>query len=366
MRAIRLTWCVIGLLVAGACGGRAAREGRSERVVLITLDGARWQDVFTGLDENILQASSGANADIKRLDAYKKFSGATAEERRAKLMPFLWRTLVVNHGFIAGDRPAGSTVSVTNRHWFSYPGYSEIITGQAHDAEIKSNDPIRNPFPSVLQFIKTRQHLTAADVATFASWNVFSAIVESEAGATTTNTGIQDYPASAPWIAMANALQTQALTPWAGVRHDALTFRLAMDYLQTHRPHAIYIAFDETDDWAHDGKYERVLDMLHETDGFLRELWSVLQGDPDYAGKTTLIVTTDHGRGRTTADWRRHGHDVPGADEIWIGIFSPDTGQRGVRPGQWFQNQLAATMAAVLGFDYAEQNPQAGKPIDLR
>src|SRR5262245_55527320 len=178
MRMLRLA--LLPLFLSTLACEQRHDAGSTRNVVLVTLDGARWQEIFTGLDEGILQASAGANADIKKLDAYRKFSGATPEERRAKLMPFLWRTLVVSHGFIAGDRSGGSAVNVTNRHWFSYPGYSEILTVQAHDAEIKSNDPIRNPFPSVLQFIKAKHQLTSAQVATFSSWDVFSAIVESE------------------------------------------------------------------------------------------------------------------------------------------------------------------------------------------
>jgi hypothetical protein len=345
----------------------SAQPRRTENVVVVTLDGARWQEIFTGMDESLLQATSPRGADITRLPVYRQFSGATPVERREKLMPFLWRTLVADQGFIAGDRTAGSHVSVTNRLWFSYPGYSEILTGQAHDEAIKSNDPIRNPFPSVLQFLLRRLQLAPPQIATFASWGTFSAIVESEAGATTVNAGPQAYPAPGADMQLLSAMQEETPTGWENTRRDAYTFRFAMDYLKRVRPRVLYVAFDETDDWAHDGHYDLVLTMLHRTDAYLRELWTALQADPQYRRRTTLIVTTDHGRGRTAADWGKHGKDVAGADEIWIAIASPDSERRGL----WrdapplFQNQIAATIASLFGLNYREQNPSAGAPIDL-
>jgi hypothetical protein len=77
-----------------------------------------------------------------------------------------------------------------------------------------------------------------------------------------------------------------------------------------------------------------------------------------------LIVTTDHGRGDTPRDWTDHGRGVEGAQNIWIAIAGPDHERR----GEWAdapllrQGQVAATIAAAFGLDYAEQDPAAGKP----
>ena len=71
-----------------------------------------------------------------------------------------------------------------NGHWFSYPGYAEILLGEPHEVEIKSNDPIRNPFPTVLEAIRERHTLPAAKVATFGGWSVFNQIVEHYRGRT--------------------------------------------------------------------------------------------------------------------------------------------------------------------------------------
>jgi hypothetical protein len=40
-------------------------------------------------------------------------------------MPFFWKTLAPM-GVVLGNKAKGSSVTVRNQHWFSYPGYSEI------------------------------------------------------------------------------------------------------------------------------------------------------------------------------------------------------------------------------------------------
>ena len=64
---------------------------------------------------------------------YKRYWAPTPEERRVRLMPFFWGTLMRDHGSIAGNPARASRVRLTNDHAFSYPGYSEMLTGRAHD-----------------------------------------------------------------------------------------------------------------------------------------------------------------------------------------------------------------------------------------
>jgi hypothetical protein len=347
-----------------ACAAHAAQaQPRTENVILVTLDGARHQEMFNGLDRDLLQASVG-KTPVQETAAYRKYWAPTVEERRRKLLPFFWGTLMT-HGSIAGNPLAGSTVRVTNGHRFSYPGYSEILTGQAFDDDIKSNDLIQNPHETVLEFVRHGRRLPRSKVAAFASWGVFAGIVERVAGTITTNAGQQRLELPDPAVALVNRLQFEVMPPWDLIRHDAFTFRLAMAYLKAERPRLLYLALDETDDWAHDGKYGLVLDALARTDRQLRELWEWVESDAQYRGKTTIILTTDHGRGKTAADWRSHGRDIEGAQDIWVAIAGPDSPRR----GEWktaeplFQNQIAATVARFFGLDFAALRPSAGPPI---
>src|SRR5262245_25025256 len=353
-----LTWLAIG------DGESVWAQSDEERVVLITLDGVRTEEIFGGLNLEILRSTLEPNRHAEDTPIYKRFWAQTREERRRRLMPFFW-SLVTEHGTIAGDEQAGSAVRLSNRQWFSYPGYAEILLGEAHDDVVKSNEPIRNPFPTVLEAIRESHNLPREQVATFASWPVFNEIAEHTVGATFINAGVETFDAPGEDVKLLNALQAEIATPWSGVRFDALTFRFAMRHLETVRPRVLYIALDETDEWAHDGKYDRVLDMLSQIDGYMRELWTWLQNQPEYRGRTHMLITVDHGRGHTSGDWRNHGAMVPGANETWIAFVSPRRSQRGVWGSHppLSTSQVAATLASWMGVDWNVTHPRAGQPI---
>jgi hypothetical protein len=336
-----------------------------DRVILVTLDGARTEEIFGGLDAEVLRSTLREGQALEAHPTYKRFWAPTPEERRQKLLPFFWGTLMTRHGSIAGHRPSGSVVSLANTHRFSYPGYAELLLGEAHDEAIKSNDPIRNPFPTVLEVIRDRLSLQPARVAAFTSWGVFNAICEHTEGAITVNAGLEALDSKDPAVQALSAAQFEALPAWNDVRLDAFTFRLAMAHLAAARPRAVYLAFDETDDWSHDGRYDRLLESYARTDRYLSELWSWLESQPDYRGRTHLLITTDHGRGHTPQDWKSHGAKVTGAEKVWIAFASPRMAQRGVWGAHppLTTSQVAATLAAWVGIDWQAIRPKAGAPI---
>ncbi len=361
-----LTACAILLWLTAALAAvaRQTPAPSTDNLVLVTLDGARTEEVFGGLDTAVLQSTLKEGRKIEDSPTYARFGAPTREERRRKLMPFLWN-LVTTDGSIAGDSQSGSIVRLGNRQWFSYPGYAEILLGQAYDTEITSNDPIRNPHTTVLEALRERLRLPREKVATFASWGVFNAIAEHVEGATLVSAGPEPLESSDPEVKLLNELQTQARTPWDGIRHDAFTFRLAMRHLALARPRVLYIAFDETDDWAHDGRYDRVLDAYARIDDELRQLWTWLQEQPEYRGRTHLLITTDHGRGHTPAGWRNHGAKTEGSQDVWIAFVSPRMARRGVwTSGTLSTSQIAATVASWMGVDWNADHPAAGRPIE--
>jgi hypothetical protein len=363
-RGIRVATVVAGLMTLIAPGAPVDARQPADRLVLITLDGARTQEIFGGLDLDVLKSAVRDGQKVEETNTYKQFWAATADERRRKLMPFFW-TLVTQHGSIAGNQELGSVVRLSNRHWFSYPGYAEILLGEAHDDLIKSNDPIRNPFVTVLEELRRHLNVTRDDVATFASWSVFNAIVEHTEGATFASAGVEDGASTRQDVALLNQLQRQVQAPWEGIRFDAFTFGLAMAHLESARPRVLYLAFDETDDWAHDGRYDRVLEAYARTDRYLEQLWTWLQNQNDYRGRTHVLITTDHGRGRTTADWRNHGAKVDGAQDVWLAFASSRMPQRGEWRGgpALSTSQIAATIAGWMGLDWNTLRPNAGVPI---
>ena len=122
------------------------------------------------------------------------------------------------------------------------------------------------------------------------------------------------------WIGLAGELPHY----WDNIRYDYFTFRGAEESIKRDKPRVLYVAFGETDDWAHAGRYDLYLDAARRTDDYIERLWKTMQSLPQYAGKTSLLITTDHGRGDTLTGWKSHGTDHPGSDEIWIALLSPD------------------------------------------
>lgn len=356
--------CALSSAMLLALTTGAGSQNKTENVILITLDGARTQELFGGLDIEILKDKT-RKGRVEDTELYKKYWAGTSEQRREKLMPFFWGTLMRRHGSIAGNRSLGSAAMTTNKMWFSYPGYSEILTGQAHDDVIDSNDKKRNPYTSLLEFLKRKLKLDSKQVAAFASWDTITWIAEHEPGSITLNAGYQAYDHPDPEIQRLSRLQFETLSPWDSVRYDYYTFRFAMAHLKSYQPRVLYLSLGETDDWAHDGNYQRTLQALERTDKQLRELWEYLQSNDQYNGKTTILMTVDHGRGNSPQDWTDHGQKVPEAQYIWMAIISPDNQLR----GEWknaetiYQNQVAATLCRFLELDYSENNQHAGKPI---
>src|SRR5690606_5161894 len=119
------------------------------------------------LEENKKQ--SGIQ-DVRRMR--ELFWAETARERRAKLMPFFWKELAPQ-GIVLGNRELGSKVGLRNTHRFSYPGYAEILNGQAV-AAVDSNDARFSPRRTVLEHLREKNGWEPGDVAVFGSWRIFN------------------------------------------------------------------------------------------------------------------------------------------------------------------------------------------------
>ncbi len=333
---------------------------KTENVVLITLDGYRWQEFFQGADLPLMDQQK----NLKDPNVKEKFWRDDVHERRRALAPFIWSTFAEN-GQLYGNRLVGCKVNVTNNQWFSYPGYNEILTGKADDKRIHSNEKIYNPNLNVLEFIN-RQAGLEGKVAAFTSWDVFPYIINDKRSGVYVSSGanciagdnLNDREKGL------NQLINCIPNPLGDIRLDAFTFYFGLEYMKKNKPRVMYFAFDETDDFAHAGEYAAYLNAAHYTDRFIGELWQYLQNDSFYRDKTTLIVTVDHGRGTNQEDWKLHGKKIPQADQIWMAVMGPDTEALGEVTGdhQLYQNQIAKTLAAFLGLQYPD--PDCGATVD--
>src|SRR5690606_30537792 len=99
---------------------------------------------------------------------------------------------------------------------------------------------------------------------------------------------------------------------------DVFAYHAAVELIDTHRPRVFLLALGEPDEWAHARRYDRYLDSIQRCDRFVQMLWEKLQSMPEYRDNTTLVLTTDHGRGVNAGDWTRHNRSTPHSDETWL------------------------------------------------
>ncbi len=114
----------------------AAPVERLSPVVLVTIDGARWQDVYSSVDESLGHGGG--------------------------YMPVL-RDLIAHDGAIVGA-PGYGRIDASGPNFVSMPGYTEIFTGRT--ATCRANDCGRPEQPTFLEGLAVR----GAKVAVFASW----------------------------------------------------------------------------------------------------------------------------------------------------------------------------------------------------
>lgn len=315
-RVFNLYTTTVLIALAGILSPAYSQDSQNPKVVIITLDGYRWQELFTGADASLIGNESYVSGS---LSLKEKFWRNTPEERREVLMPFVWNE-VVTMGRIHGNRTEGSKVNLTNNMWFSYPGYNEILSGKHDDERIDSNDKIPNPNVTILEKLNNSEGYRGK-VAAFGSWDVFPYIINEERSGVPVNAGFEsaDGENLTEIEEFLNRAQPHTPSPWGTVRLDIFTHNYALEYMKRMQPDIVYIAYGETDDFAHGGNYQAYLNSAHSTDQFLKELWEYTQSDPYYSGQTTFILTTDHGRGTQPLNtWRSHGTDIDGADQVWL------------------------------------------------
>lgn len=330
---------VTGLL-AMLAAPLALAQAPPASVILVTIDGYRWEELFRGADPALVT------------DQRYRARYVDVPDRAQALTPFLLS--FAQTGALIGNRDQNSCARVANDFWFSYPGYAEILSGRPNVA-IRSNEAVPNGDVTVLERLARRPEF-AGQVRVFANWDTVPAIVNAE------RSGLPVFvtPAELPHV------------------RDPAVFQAVRESL-ANPTRVTWVSLGDTDERAHEGKYEEYLAAATEADDFLRALWQAIEADPRTAGHTTLIVTADHGRGGSVNDnWRGHGSGrwrgivVPGlrregSDAIFIAVRGPS-----VRATEAYTlehcagaGQVAATLLTGLGLLAEEGQPDMALALDV-
>ncbi|WP_299757859.1 alkaline phosphatase family protein [uncultured Pontibacter sp.] len=140
--------------------------------------------------------------------------------------------------------------------------------------------------------------------------------------------------------------------PGSGYRMDSLTLAVAKNILSTHKPNLMLINFMEPDGFAHAGNWENYLRGISRGDRYAKELWDFLNEHEAFKKKTTLFVTTDHGRhlDGINGGWTEHGDNCAGCQQIYLLALGPDF-KKGEVTARYTLIDIAPTVARLLNFE---------------
>jgi len=261
-------------------------------VVLLMVDGVRWQEIFHGPDP-IIDSSTNESNIFKNI------------------FPRLDKT-----AFLSGDHKKGDANTVSNKVMLSLPAYQSIMAGKTTDC--RNNFCGRIELETLPERIQRELRLKKTAVATIASWSKISVAVEHLKGRTFVNAGLQpilEGVMNSTTLEL-NKKQGEDLPPWSA-RKDEYTFSHALNYLKNNKPRFLFISLNDSDEFAHRGEYPKYISTLKGYDEKIKTLLATLDGMGEYGRATSVIITTDHGRG-DAENWTHHGSDNPESKYIWI------------------------------------------------
>jgi Metalloenzyme superfamily len=287
---------------------------RTDSVVLVVLDGARWQEVLVGTDPHF------ADGDDRGVAA-------------TRLMPTLHR--MIDEGGVIGAIGHGPPMVATGPNFISLPGYTEIFSGRT-PALCADNECPATRLPTLVDEIRAR----SSDVAVYSSWQPIARAAARNASDIVMSTGSDG---------------TGAFRP------DRATADLALAYLIERRPAFLFVGLGEPDEFAHRGDYAGYLGSLRQADEVLTELRERLSVMGEYGDHTSILVTCDHGR---ADDFQDHGAPWPESSRVWLvgaGGAIPARGEIDTSDKHRLAD-IAPTIRRLIGLS-DDASPGAGEPI---
>ena len=314
-------------------------EAQTRSVILVVLDGVRWQEIFGGVDADLALSHDMAKDEVVGPE---------------QLMPNL-HALAGRRGVVLGGPGGGATVTATGPNFTSLPGYTEILTGRSPRGCHDNNCPFTKE-RTLADEVRAR---TASDdaVAVISSWEDIERAASFRPGSIVVSTGRTqgENREKLRYDAEAGALLDEGAgaDPWPGTedfRPDHLTAAIALRYLTAKRPRFLFLGLGEPDEQAHRDDYGAYLESLRQIDHVLGELASTLHRMGAYGRETTVLVTTDHGRSN---DFVGHGRSAPESGRVWLMAFGGAVPPRGaaVTSRERRLADVAPTIRALLGME---------------
>jgi hypothetical protein len=334
-----------GLLGDDLAPASATESPRDGRVVVVTLDGVRWQDVFHGSDP-ALSGRPSVPADA--------------------LMPRT-RQLVATRGVALGATRAGcGRVHTAGGSNVSLPGYIEIFTGRASRC---LDNHCRQVSTSVLDDAARAAGGGGGGAASIGAWDMLANAVTGGGAGVVVSAG-RNWPSELALDAEGRLAELvaagQRADPYPGhgnYRPDAETAAIALEYYRVAAPALFHIGLGDTDEYGHRGDYLAYLDALKHADAVIGAVADLLDTMGETGAKTTVIVAPDHGR---NSDFLHHGLFHPESGRAFVLAFGGPVPPRGVAcPSRDLTlADIAPTIRVLMGLP-RDTAAGGGSPISL-
>jgi hypothetical protein len=324
---------------ASVASAPVVAEASAAAVVLVVLDGVRWQEIFEGVDPEIARRQRLTQDEVV---------GASA------LMPTLHDVLIA-HGVAVGAPGHGPEMRASGPNYVSLPGYTEILTGRTA-TRCHDNACPAVALPTLADELAPLHAVRAGDsAAVIASWESLERAASSGSGNVVVSAGRhagRDLDAmradDTEKALLEEASRAPAAPGEADFRPDHFTADIALRYLVTRAPRFLFIGLGEPDEYAHQNNYRGYLESLRAADRTLARLVDTLGQMGERGKKTSIFVTTDHGRSNA---FRDHGGFAPESGRVWLVASGGGVAEKGLlrsfEPHRLAD--IAPTMRVLLG-----------------
>jgi hypothetical protein len=132
---------------------------------------------------------------------------------------------------------------------------------------------------------------------------------------------------------------------------DSSTVDKLMEVLDADHPSLVFVNLRDVDQAGHSADWDLYIGAILKADRAVQRIWERINSDPFYAGNTTLIVTTDHGRHSPGyGDFQNHGGMCKGCKHVMCLFVGPETPEDVEITRRSYQIDIAPTIGAFLGF----------------
>ena len=132
---------------------------------------------------------------------------------------------------------------------------------------------------------------------------------------------------------------------------DDETYALLAEKLAEHKPKLVLVNFRDVDEYGHTGNWDLYTEAILHADHLVYRMWTeLIQADDDYRDKTTMIVTSDHGRNDDEIGFQDHGGMSHSNRHVLFLALGPDTPGGLSTSERRYLIDIAPTVGELLGF----------------